>query len=85
MRQENAMIGLLVMKPLLLLGGVGYLGYRVLYKPMKAYWDADKGGKSPLRRGIDMKPCPKCGMYIRSDAGECPSCHIDMDDPSSPG
>jgi len=68
------MIGLLVVKPLLLLGGVGYLGYRFFYKPMKSHLDAWRDGGFPTGGGIDMKRCPECDTYIRGDAIECPSC-----------
>jgi hypothetical protein len=40
-----AMIGLLVVKPLILLGGIGYLGYRLVYKPIKFHLDDQKDGE----------------------------------------
>jgi hypothetical protein len=68
------MIGLLVVKPLLLLAGVGYLGYRLFYKPIKSHLDAWRDGEFPKGGGIDMKRCPECGTFIRGDAIGCPSC-----------
>jgi hypothetical protein len=75
------MIGLLVVKPLLLLGGIGYLGYRYFYKPIRSHLDAQRDGGS----GIEMKRCPECNTYIRGDAVECPSCDGKVDHPPSPG
>lgn len=70
----NGMIGLLVVNPLLLLGGVAYLGYRLFYKPMKSHLDARSDGEFTRGGGIDMKRCPECDTYIRGDAIGCPSC-----------
>ena len=69
-----AMLGLLVVKPLLLLGGAGYLGYRLFYKPIKSLLDAQGNDEFANGGGIDMKRCPECNTYIRGDASECPSC-----------
>ena len=69
------MLGLLVVKPLLLLGGVGYLGYRLVYKPIKSSLDARKDSEFIRSGGINMKCCPKCDTYFRGDAIECPSCN----------
>jgi hypothetical protein len=80
-----AMIGLLAVKPLLLLGGVGYLGYRIFYRPIRSCLDAWRDGKSAGSGGIDMKRCPECNTYIRGDAVRCPSCSGKADRPPSPG
>ena len=69
------MFGLLVVKPLLLLGGVGYLGYRLVYKPIKSHLDAQKDSEFFRSGGINMKCCPKCDTYFRGEAIECPSCN----------
>jgi hypothetical protein len=69
-----AMLGLLVVKPLLLLGGAGYLGYRLFYKPIKSLLDAQRNDEFAKGGGINMKRCPECNTYIRGDAPECPSC-----------
>jgi hypothetical protein len=69
------MISLLMVKPLLLLGGVGYLGYRIFYKPIKFHLDAQRDGGFTGSGGINMKRCPECNTYIRGDAIECPSCN----------
>jgi hypothetical protein len=79
-----AVIGLLVVKPLLLLGGVGYLGYRLFYRPMKTYLGAQRDVHFTRSGGITMKRCPECNTFIRWDATECPSCHGNMGHPSSP-
>lgn len=73
-KRGYAMIGSLVVKPLLLLAGAGYLGYRLFYKPMKSHLDAWRDGGIPRGGGIDMKRCPECDTYIRGDAIGCPSC-----------
>ncbi len=73
------MLGLLAVKPLLLLGGVGYLGYRVFYKPMKSRMDSRRDGGFERSGGIDMKRCPECDTYFRGDAVECPSCDGNME------
>ena len=82
--RENEMIGLLTMKPLLLLGGVGYLGYRIFYKPIKSHLDAHRNRESAGSAGIEMKRCPECHTFIRGDAIECPSCNGKVDHPLSP-
>jgi hypothetical protein len=69
------MISLLMVKPLLLLGGVGYLGYRIFYKPIKFHLDAQRDGGFTGSGGINMKRCPECNTFIRGDAIECPSCN----------
>jgi hypothetical protein len=79
------MIGLLVVKPLLLLGGIGYLGYRYFYKPIRSRLDAQRDEGFPGGSGIEMKRCPECNTYIRGDAVECPSCHGKVDHPQSQG
>jgi len=68
------MIGFSVVKPLLLLAGVGYFGYRLFYKPIRSHLDAWRDGEFPGGGGIDMKRCTECGTYIREDAIGCPSC-----------
>jgi len=73
-KRGYAMIGLLVVKPLLLLAGVGYFGYRLFYKPIKSHLDAMRNGGFHGGGGIDMKRCPECDTYIRWDAIGCPSC-----------
>lgn len=78
------MIGLLVVKPLLLLGGIGYLGYRFFYKPIRSHLDAQTDGEFARGSGIEMKRCPECSTYIRGDAVECPSCSGKVDHPLSP-
>jgi hypothetical protein len=84
-KRGYAMLGLLVVKPLLLLGGVGYLGYRVFYKPIKSHLDAQRNDEFAKSGGIIMKCCPECNMYIRGDAIECPSCSGNIDHPLSSG
>ena len=69
------MIGLLVVKPLLLLGGVGYLGYRIFYQPIRSHLDARRDRESASSGGIEMRRCPDCSTFIRGDAIECPSCN----------
>ena len=78
-----SMLGLLVVKPLLLLGGVGYLGYRLVYKPIKSHLDAQMDGEFARSGGINMKCCLKCDTYFRGDADECPSCNGNSDHPPS--
>lgn len=73
-KRRFAVLGLLVVKPLLLLGGAGYLGYRFFYKPIKTLLDAQRNDEFTKDGGIDMKRCPECNTYIRGDASECPSC-----------
>ena len=77
------MIGLLAVKPLLLLGGIGYLGYRFFYKPIRSRLDARRDGEFARDSGIEMKRCPECSTYIRGDADECPSCSGKVDHPLS--
>jgi hypothetical protein len=84
-KRGYAMIGLLLVKPLLLLGGVGYLGYRIFYKPIKSHLDAQRAGEFTRSGGINMKRCPECNTYIRGDAIECPSCNGNINQPSSSG
>jgi hypothetical protein len=79
------MLGLLVVKPLLLLGGVGYLGYRVFYKPIKSHLEGQRNDDFVKSGGINMKRCPECKTYIRGDAIECPSCSGNLDHPPSSG
>lgn len=79
------MLGLLVVKPLLLLGAVGYLGYRVFYKPFKSHMDAQRDGEFARSGGIEMKCCPECNTYIQWDEMECPSCHGNIHRPPSSG
>jgi len=80
-----SMLGLLVVKPLLFLGGVGYLGYRLVYKPIKSLLDAQKDGEFARSGGINMKCCSKCNTYFQGDAIECPSCKGNSDHPPSSG
>jgi hypothetical protein len=84
-KRGYTMIGLLVVKPLLLLGGISYLGYRLVYKPIKSHLDVQKDGEFARSGGINMKCCPECNTYFRGDAIECPSCNGNTDHPSSPG
>jgi hypothetical protein len=84
-KRGYAMIGLLVVKPLLLLGGISYLGYRLVYKPIKSHLDVQKDGEFARSGGINMKCCQECNTYFRGDAIECPSCNGNTDPPSSPG
>jgi hypothetical protein len=73
------MVGVLLVKPLLLLGGAGYLAYRLLRESLK-FPRAGKEEKEFARSGgIEMKPCTICGMYIRSDAAQCPCCNGSKD------
>ena len=84
-KREYAMVGLLVVKPLLLLGGVGYLGYRIFYKPIKSHLDAQRDGGFTRNGGINMKRCPECNTYIRGDAIECPACNGNINHPPPSG
>lgn len=85
LKKGNAMIGLLLVKPLILLGGIGYLGYRLVYKPIKSQLEDQKDGEFARGGGINMKCCPKCNTYFRMDAIECPSCNGNTDPPPSSG
>jgi len=66
------MVGVLLVKPLLLLGGAGYLAYRLLRKTVKSPQAGQEEGEFTRSGGIEMKPCSRCGTYIRSDAAQCP-------------
>jgi hypothetical protein len=84
-KRGYAMIGLLVVKPLLLLGGAGYLGYRIFYKPIKSHLDVQRDAEFTRSGGINMKRCPECNTYIRVDAIGCPSCNGNINHPPSSG
>jgi ribosomal protein L32 len=79
------MVGVLLVKPLLLLGGAGYLAYRLLQKTAKSLQVDKEDGEFTRSGGIEMKPCAKCGMYIRSDAAQCPYCDESKDFPLRSG
>jgi len=73
------MVGVLLVKPLLLLGGAGYLTYRLLLKTVKFPRVGKEEGEFTRSGGIEMKPCAICGMYFRSDAAQCPCCDESKD------
>ena len=73
------MLGVLLVKPLLLLGAAGYLGYRLLRKTARSSQDGKEEGEFPRSGGIEMKPCAICGIYIRSDSAQCPCCSESKD------
>jgi len=75
------MVGVLLVKPLLLLGGAGYLAYRLLQTTVKSHQVGKEEEEFTRSGGIEMKPCAKCGMYIRSDAAQCPCCNESKDSP----
>jgi predicted DNA repair protein MutK len=79
------MVGVLLVKPLLLLGGAGYLAYRLLQKTVNSFQVGKEEEEFTRSGGIEMKPCAKCGMYIRSDAAQCPCCNESMDSPLRSG
>lgn len=72
------MVGVLLVKPLLLLGGAGYLAYRLLQKTVKSL-QVKEEGEFTKSGGIEMKPCAICGMYFHSDAAQCPCCNESKD------
>jgi len=77
--KETGMVGVLLVKPLLLLGGAGYLAYRFLQKTVKSPQVGKEEGEFIRSGGIEMKPCAICGTYIRSDAAQCPCCNESKD------
>jgi hypothetical protein len=79
------MVGVLLVKPLLLLGGAGYLAYRFLQKTVKSPQDGKEERGFTRTGGIEMTPCVKCGMYIRSDAAQCPCCSESKESAFRPG
>jgi hypothetical protein len=83
--KEEGMVGVLLVKPLLLLGGAGYLAYRLLQKTVNSLQVGKEEEEFIRSGGIEMKPCAKCGMYIRSDAAQCPCCNESKDSPLRSG
>ncbi|OGP76571.1 MAG: hypothetical protein A2Z13_10165 [Deltaproteobacteria bacterium RBG_16_64_85] len=79
------MVGVLMVKPLLLLGGAGYLAYLLLQKTVKSLQVDKENGEFTGSGGIEMKLCAKCGMYICSDAAQCPCCNESQDSPLRSG
>ena len=75
------MVGVLLVKPLLLLRGAGYLACRFLQKTVKSPHFGKEDREFTRSGGIEMTPCAKCGMYTRSDAAQCPSCSESKDSP----
>jgi hypothetical protein len=83
--KEMGMVGVLLVKPLLLLGGAGYLAYRFLQKTVKSLQDGEEEREFTRSGGIELTPCAKCGMYTRSDAAQCPCCGESKDSPLRSG
>ncbi|MGA8753632.1 hypothetical protein [Candidatus Deferrimicrobium sp.] len=79
------MVGVLLVKPLLLLGGAGYLAYRLLQKTVKSLRVGKEEREFTKSGGIEMTPCAKCGMYTRSDTAQCPCCSESKDPPFRSG
>src|SRR5512134_1087680 len=79
MEKEVEMVGVLLVKPLILLGGAGYLDYRLLQKTVNNSRIGKEEGDFTRSGGIEMKPCAICGVYIRSDAAQCPRCNESKD------
>ena len=79
------MVGVLLVKPLLLLGGAGYLAYRLLQKTVKSLQVGKEEGEFTRSGGIEMKSCAICGMYFHSDAAQCPCCNESKDSPLRSG
>jgi len=82
MEKEAGMIGVLLVKPLLLLGGAGYIAYRLFRKTVESPQAGKEEGEFTRSGGIEMKRCAVCGTYIRSDSARCPCCNESKD--SSP-
>jgi hypothetical protein len=79
------MVGVLLVKPLLLLGGAGYLAYRLLQKTVKFPRVGKEEREFTRSGGIEMKPCANCGTYIPGDAAQCPCCNGSEDSGLRPG
>ena len=79
------MVGVLLVKPLLLLGGAGYLAYRFLQKTVKSLQVGKEEREFTRSGGIEMTPCAKCGMYTRSDTVQCPCCSESKESPFRSG
>ena len=73
------MVGVFLVKPLLLLGGAGYLAHRLLQKTVRSPPVGKEEGEFTRSGGIEMKPCAICGMYIRGDSAQCPCCNESKD------
>jgi len=73
------MVGVLLVKPLLLLGGAGYLAHRLLQKTVNSPPVGKEEREFNRSGGIEMTPCAVCGTYIRSDATQCPCCNESKD------
>ena len=83
--KEVGMVGVLLVKPLLLLGGAGYLVYRFLQKTVKSHQVGEEDREFTRTGAIEMTPCAKCGMYTRNDAAQCPCCSESKDSPFRSG
>ncbi len=83
--KEMGMVGVLLVKPLLLLGGAGYLAFRFLQKTVTSPQDGKEEQEFTRTGGIEMTLCAKCGMYTRSDAAQCPCCSESKDSASRSG
>ena len=83
--KEMGMVGVLLVKPLILLGGAGYLAYRFLQKTVISPQVGKEEREFTRSGGIEMTPCAKCGMYTRSECAPCPCGSESKDSPFRSG
>jgi predicted Zn-ribbon and HTH transcriptional regulator len=79
------MVGVLLVKPLVLLGGAGYLAYRFLRNTVKSSQVGKEEREFTRSGGIEMTPCAKCGLYTQSDVARCPRCSESKEAPFRSG